>query len=60
MFGLGMSNNGTGQVLASVALAAQPAVLLPVIVYNLVQHLMAAFADSLLSRLAGGAKAQPC
>ena len=60
MFGLGMSNNGTGQVLASVALAAQPAVLLPVIIYNLVQHLMAAFADSLLSRLAGGAKAQPC
>jgi BASS family bile acid:Na+ symporter len=41
MFGLGMSNNGTVLVLASVALPRRPAVLLPVIAYNLVQHLTA-------------------
>jgi BASS family bile acid:Na+ symporter len=47
-FGLGMSNNGTGLVLASLALAAQPRVLLPIIFYNLVQHLVAACVDAAL------------
>ena len=41
MYGLGMSNNGTGLGLASLALAAHPRVLLPIICYNLVQHLIA-------------------
>ena len=41
MFGLGMNNNGTGLVLASMALADHPQVLLPIIFYNLVQHLVA-------------------
>lgn len=41
MFGLGMNNNGTGMVLASVALADHPRVMLPIITYNLVQHLVA-------------------
>jgi BASS family bile acid:Na+ symporter len=41
MFGLGMNNNGTGLVLASVALADSPRVMLPIILYNLVQHLVA-------------------
>lgn len=41
MYGLGMNNNGTGLVLASVALSARPAVMLPIIVYNLSQHLVA-------------------
>jgi BASS family bile acid:Na+ symporter len=41
MFGLGMNNNGTGLVLASVALADYPQVMLPIILYNLVQHLAA-------------------
>lgn len=41
MFGLGMSNNGSGLVLASVALAGHPLVMLPIIVYNLIQHLLA-------------------
>jgi BASS family bile acid:Na+ symporter len=41
MFGLGMNNNGTGLVLASMALAAVPCAVLPVLVYNLVQHLVA-------------------
>ncbi len=41
MYGLGMNNNGTGLVLAAAALAAYPRVLLPLIAYNLVQHLVA-------------------
>jgi BASS family bile acid:Na+ symporter len=50
VFGLGMNNNGTGLVLASLTLAAHPRVLLPIIIYNLVQHLGAGIADFLLSR----------
>jgi BASS family bile acid:Na+ symporter len=45
MFGLGMNNNGTGLVLASVALVDHPQVLLPIIFYNLVQHLIASIID---------------
>lgn len=41
MFGLGMNNNGTGLVIASVVLAAHPRVMLPILIYNLVQHLVA-------------------
>ena len=36
-----MNNNGTGLVLASIALADHPQVMLPIIFYNLVQHLVA-------------------
>jgi BASS family bile acid:Na+ symporter len=50
MFGLGMNNNGTALVLASMALANQPRVLLPVIFYNLVQHLVAAVVDIFITR----------
>jgi BASS family bile acid:Na+ symporter len=52
MFGLGMNNNGTGLVLASMALWDHPRVLLPIIFYNLVQHLVAGCADRILSRKA--------
>lgn len=45
MFGLGMNNNGTGLVLASLALADHPQVMLPIIFYNLIQHLVAASVD---------------
>lgn len=45
MFGLGMNNNGTGLVLVSVSLADHPQVMLPIIFYNLVQHLTASFVD---------------
>lgn len=45
MFGLGMNNNGTGLVLASLSLADHPRVMLPIIFYNLVQHLMAGVVD---------------
>jgi BASS family bile acid:Na+ symporter len=41
MFGLGLNNNGTGMVLASTCLAASPSAILPVLAYNLVQHLVA-------------------
>jgi BASS family bile acid:Na+ symporter len=52
MFGLGMNNNGTGLVLASMALANYPRVLLPIIFYNLVQHLVAGAVDMFLLRTA--------
>jgi len=41
MFGLGMNNNGTGMVLACTALSKMPGAVLPVLAYNLVQHLVA-------------------
>ena len=50
MFGLGMNNNGTGLVLASMALADHPRVMLPIIFYNLVQHLVAGIVDRLTCR----------
>ncbi|MGD9543657.1 MAG: bile acid:sodium symporter family protein [Methylocystis sp.] len=50
MFGLGMNNNGTALVLASMALADHPQVMLPVIFYNLVQHFAASFVDRAVSR----------
>jgi BASS family bile acid:Na+ symporter len=40
-----MNNNGTGLVLASVALADHPQTMLPIIFYNLVQHLVASVVD---------------
>ena len=50
MFGLGMNNNGTGLVLASVAFASTPIVLLPIIASNLTQHLVAGCVEALLRR----------
>ncbi|HLW65221.1 MAG TPA: bile acid:sodium symporter [Gemmataceae bacterium] len=50
MFGLGMNNNGTGLVLAGSALAHLPSVMLPVIFYNLVQHVAAAITGHWASR----------
>ena len=54
MFGLGMNNNGAGLVLASMALADHPGVLLPIIFYNLVQHFAASIADYSLFRRPSG------
>jgi BASS family bile acid:Na+ symporter len=48
MFGLGMNNNGTGLVMSSLALADHPRVLLPIIFYNLVQHVVAGAADRII------------
>jgi BASS family bile acid:Na+ symporter len=50
MFGLGMNNNGTGLVIASLAMADHPRVMLPIIFYNLIQHLMAGAADLVIRR----------
>ena len=50
MFGLGMNNNGTGLVLASFVLGSQPLAMLPIIVYNLTQHLIAGCVDAVLRR----------
>ncbi|MGH7224782.1 MAG: bile acid:sodium symporter family protein, partial [Gemmataceae bacterium] len=50
MFGLGMNNNGTGLVLATVALPHYPRVMLPIILYNLVQHAVAGSIDFLMFR----------
>jgi len=48
IFGLGMNNNGAGLMLASTTMADHPGVLLPVILYNLMQHFVAALVDRLM------------
>jgi BASS family bile acid:Na+ symporter len=50
MFGLGMNNNGTGMALASASLAALPEAILPVLIYNLVQHVVAGAAKWAVDR----------
>lgn len=45
MFGLGMNNNGTGLVLASMALSDHAEIMIPIIFYNLTQHMVAAAID---------------
>lgn len=52
MYGLGMNNNGTGLVLASLALASYPRVMVPIIFYNLVQHLVAGSVHQVMGRTA--------
>lgn len=52
VFGLGMSNNGTGLVLAGATLAGVPAAAFPILAYNLVQHLMAGYVHRTLDRSA--------
>lgn len=54
MFGLGMNNNGTGLVLASLALSAYPNIMVPIIFYNLAQHVVAGVVNEGMSRKAGG------
>ena len=41
VFGLGMNNTGTGLVIASLTLADHAEVMLPIIIYNLIQYLLA-------------------
>jgi BASS family bile acid:Na+ symporter len=50
VFALGMSNNGTGIVLACSALATLPGAVLPVLIYNLAQHLVAGGVNRRLGR----------
>ena len=53
MFGQGMNSNGTGLVMASLALADHPPVVLPIIFHDLVQHPVAEAADHMIRN--GGA-----
>ncbi len=48
VFGLGMNNNGTGMVVAAGAFSGLPLVLLPILLYSLIQHLAAGVVDRLL------------
>jgi BASS family bile acid:Na+ symporter len=50
MYGLGMNNNGTGLVLAALELPMYPLVMLPIIFYNLIQHLVAGTVHAFLCR----------
>jgi bile acid:Na+ symporter, BASS family len=54
VFALGMNNNGTGIVLACSALAGLPGAVLPVLAYNLVQHLVAGGVNRRLERSRDG------
>ncbi|MFZ1546422.1 MAG: bile acid:sodium symporter [Candidatus Nitrotoga sp.] len=54
MFGLGMNNNGTGLVLASLALSSYPNVMVPIIFYNLLQHIAAGTVNEVMNRKASG------
>ncbi len=56
MYGLGMNNNGTGLVLASLVLSSYPRVMVPIIFYNLVQHLVAGSVHEIMSRNVGDQK----
>jgi len=52
MFGLGMNNNGTGLVLASLALPFYPNIMVPIIFYNLAQHIAAGTVNEVMNRRA--------
>jgi len=49
MFGVGMNNNGTALVLASLAFVNAPKILVPMIFYNLVQNVIASGAVTFVS-----------
>ena len=53
MYGLGMNNNGTGLVMASLVLVSYPRVMVPIIFYNLAQHLVAGSIQVVTSRKMG-------
>jgi BASS family bile acid:Na+ symporter len=59
-FGVGMNNNGAGLVLAATALADHELVLLPIILYNLVQQMIAGIVDALQRRRARGPTTAAC
>jgi bile acid:Na+ symporter, BASS family len=50
MFGLGMNNNGTGLVLASLALSSYPNIMVPIIFYNLIQHIVAGIVNEAMNK----------
>jgi BASS family bile acid:Na+ symporter len=52
MFGLGMSNNATGLVLASMVLSSYPSIMVSMIFYNLAQHIAAGVLREIMNRKA--------
>jgi BASS family bile acid:Na+ symporter len=54
MFGLRMNNNGTGLVLASLALSSYPNIMVPIISYNLIQHIVAGIVNEAMNKKASG------
>jgi BASS family bile acid:Na+ symporter len=54
-----MTNNGTGLVVAASALPHHPAVMVPIVFYNLVQHVVAAVTDRGWLRVGGKGKTVP-
>ena len=59
MYGLGMNNNGTGLVLASLVLASYPRIMVPIIFYNLVQHLVAGSIHEVIGRNVSNQRSGP-
>jgi BASS family bile acid:Na+ symporter len=58
MYGLGMNNNGTGLVLASLALGSFPRIMVPIIFYNIAQHLVAGTVQHMTGREAKAKQAR--
>ena len=54
MFGLRMNNNGTGLVLASLALSSYPNIMVPIIFYNLIQQIVAGIVNEAMNKRASG------
>jgi len=52
MFGLGMSNNATGLVFASILLSSYPTIMVPMIFYNLAQHIAAGTLREIMNKKA--------
>ncbi len=54
MFAMGMNNNGSSLVLSSLTMADHPAVVLPIILYNLIQQIIAGLVETAFLRRASG------
>ena len=58
-YALGMNNNGTGLVLAATALGDHPNVILTIVIYNLVQQIVAGAFGQLSQRRSGAVDGEP-
>ena len=50
IFGLGMNNNVVGLALASITLYDHSLIMLPIIIYNLLQHIIAGIVDKRINK----------
>ena len=48
MYALGMNNNGSALVIAATAFAGKPMLMIPIIIYNLLQHVVAGMANFII------------